>query len=188
MDQDKKTTTYGDEEGFHITVRPSFSDEGFELALWRRNHGTAGFTIFDRTKAERIAALLYEELLPEYNEQERRQKVDIQKMMEEMEKRPKPKPLKILKNAPIVKVLECPECNKLIPHDEVSEERVYECSACGTTGTGDDGRRCESCHKFAAKLSDTSCPECGAAMDDADEVEAQRATNGTLVLVEQRSP
>jgi predicted RNA-binding Zn-ribbon protein involved in translation (DUF1610 family) len=183
---DKKTTVYGNEEGFHVTVRPAFGSYGYEVTVWNRNSGSGGLPAFtDRDKAERVAAFLYEQLLPEYEEQQRYQKESIEKFMAEQAK--KPKPLKIPKNAPRVKVLECPECNKLIPPDDVSDERVYECNNCGTTGTGEDGRRCDQCHKFTAKVSDTSCPECGAAMDDAEEVEAQRATNGTLVKVEQHS-
>lgn len=184
---DDKTTTYGDVEGFHVTVRPAFGGDGYELTIWRRNHGSAGFSIANREKAERIALSLYEELLPEHVEQERLQKIATQKLMDELAKRPKPKPLKIPKNAPKIDVLECPECNDLIPPDEVSDERVYECNECGTSGAGDDARRCDQCNKFTAKVSDTSCPECSAAMDDAETVQAQRATNKTLVKVEQPS-
>lgn len=66
-------------------------------------------------------------------------------------------------------------------HAEVSDDRVYECGECGTKGAGSDARQCEQCHKFAGKISDTSCPECEAPMDDAETVQAQRATNGELV-------
>lgn len=189
MNQENETTSYGDEEGFHLTVCPAFGDgDLYEITIWRRNHGIGGFPeIADRAKAERVAGFLYEELLPEYNKQVRRQEESMEKFDAEMAKRPKPNPLKVSKNAPKVKVLLCPECQELVLPENVSDERVYECNACGTTETGDDGRRCEQCNKFAAKISDTSCPECGAAMDDAEKVEAQRATIGTLVQVEQPS-
>ncbi|MEK6281849.1 MAG: hypothetical protein AABN95_15965 [Acidobacteriota bacterium] len=181
----KETTIYGDEEGFHLTVRPSFGGDGFELTVWRRNHGTAGFTVFGREKAERLAAFLYEELLPEYNHQERQQKIEVQKIMNELAARPKPKPVRVAKNAPKIDVLICPECSELIPLEDVSDERVYECGECGTSGAGDDARRCDQCNKFTAKVSETSCPECGGAMDDAEKAQAQRATDKTtLVQVE----
>lgn len=187
--QNRNETRYGDSDDFYVTVRPSFGDYGFEVTVWRRNHGMGGFPpVVDRAKAERIAAFLYEQLLPEHEEKCRYEKEQYKRYEAQQAKRPKPKPLKILKNALKVKVLECPECSALIPRDEVSDERVYECSTCGTTAAGDDGRRCDQCNKFAAKISDTSCPECDAAMDDAEEVEAQRATDNTLVKVEQHSP
>lgn len=176
---------YGDGGDFRVTVRRDhWESDAYNITLWNRNHGTSFPTIFDEQKANTVAAFLYETLLPHYEEAQRRQAESSEKMMAEIMSRPKPKPPRIPKNAPIITVLECPDCNALTPPDEVSDERVYECNTCGTTGTGDDGRRCDQCNKFTAKLSDTSCPECGAAMDDAEEVQAQRATNKTLVKVE----
>jgi hypothetical protein len=173
--------TFGNSEGFHITVREAFGSEGFEITIWMRNSGGGGLPVIrTQEKAVRIAEFLYDSLLPEFEAQWQRQQADIKLMMEEMAKRPKPKPVKIPKNAPIINVLECPSCNDLILPEDVGDERVYECNNCGTTGTGDDGRRCEQCNKFAAKISDTSCPECDGPMDDAETVEAQRATNGSL--------
>lgn len=174
----------GEENGFHITVTNAGFDEGFNVTIWRRNHGTAGFgAIREQEKAERIARFLYDELQPEYEAERKRHKKLAERHNAEMAKRPKPRPVKVLKNAPKIDVLICPECNALIPLDEVSDERVYECGECGTSGTGEDARRCDQCNKFTAKVSDTSCPECDAAMDDAEKTQAQRATDGTLIQV-----
>lgn len=177
----------GDEEGFHITVDRDFNSEGFSIAIWKRNHGTAGFNIQEESKAVAMAEYLYENLLPEYEAQELRHKEWMKKFDEEQAKKPKPKPPHIPKNAPKIDVLICPQCDALIPPDEVSDERVYECSTCSTTGTGEDGRRCEQCNKFTAKISDTSCPECDGPMDDAEKTQAQRATNKELVRVAEAS-
>lgn len=178
--------TLGDENGFHVTVElAAFSEDGFSITIWRRNSGSGGLGVIrEQEKAERIARYLYENLLPEYEAERIRLQESIGRHSAEMAKRPKPKPLKIPKNAPKIDVLECPECYALILPDEVSDERVYECGECGTTGAGSDARQCDQCHKFTAKISDTSCPECDGPMDDAETVQAQRATNKTLVKVE----
>lgn len=177
--------TLGNESDFHITADREFGGEGFGVTIWRGNHGTAVLGVIrEESKAKAIATYLYEQLEPEYQAERTRQAKHIAKWESEQAKKPKPKPPKILKNAPKVRVLVCLECEALIPPDEVSDERVYECNTCGTTGTGEDGRRCEQCNKFTAKMSDTSCPECGAAMDDAEAAEAQQATNGELIKVE----
>jgi hypothetical protein len=154
-------------------VREAFTGEGFEVTIWRRGSGTGGFPpIREQDKAVRLAEFLYNELLPEYEADNQRMKEIIRRMDAEMAKRPKPKPPKVKKNAPVIKVLICPECSELIAPEDVSDARVYECGECGTKGTGDDGRRCDQCHKFTAKISDTSCPECSGPMDDAEETEA----------------
>ena len=54
-----------------------------------------------------------------------------------------------------VDVLRCDSCDDLV---ESVEGPVYECSRCGGVQMGD--RRCESCHVFMAKVSDTACPNC----------------------------
>ncbi|HEY0174453.1 MAG TPA: hypothetical protein VGB98_25780 [Pyrinomonadaceae bacterium] len=174
---------FGDKSGFHITVSSDpFGEAGYSIMMWKRNQGTAGFPLIrDYDKAIKIAAFLYENLAPEWEVQARAQEELSNRLMAELEARPKPKPPRVKKNAPRIPVLVCPDCDALVPEDEVSDERVYECQQCGTKGTGEEGRRCESCSKFASKISDTSCPECGGAMDDAEKAEAQRATDGTLV-------
>jgi hypothetical protein len=179
---------HGDEEGFHITVGREYSGSGFTVMVWHGNRGTSGLeTIRDYSKARAMAEYLYENLLPEYEAEQKRRKERLAKFLAEMDARPKPKPPRIPKNAPILDVLECPDCNELILPDEVrgplDDGRVYECGECGTRATGPEGRQCEQCHKFTAKLSDTSCPKCEAPMDDQETVQAQRATNKKLVKV-----
>lgn len=179
----KYIVLHGSEDGFHVTVeRAAFNDDGFSIVLWNRNSGMGGFPVIrDQAKAERIAKFLYDELLPEHEAQHQRQMESIARYMEEDAKRPKPKPPRVPKNAPILDVLECPECQALMPPDDVGEERVYECGECGQKGVGDDGRRCDQCNKFCAKISDTSCPECDGPMDEAETVKAKRATNKELI-------
>jgi len=60
---------------------------------------------------------------------------------------------------------ECSECEaKFI--DTSDAQPLYECSSCGSIFTEEnsaDGgsNRCPDCNKFAAKISDLGCPECG---------------------------
>lgn len=173
----------GPEDGYHITVDREFG-EGFGVTIWRANHGMSGLGVIrEEEKANAIAQYLYENLAPEYEAERLRQQESFAKYMAEEAKKPKPKPPRVPKNAPKIIALECPECNALIRFEDVSDERVYECNNCGTSGAGEDAQRCEQCNKFAAKVSDTSCPECGAAMDDAKTAQAQKATNGELIKI-----
>lgn len=64
----------------------------------------------------------------------------------------------------------CPDCGHTDDEEAFFEEKAYECSQCGQTGVGEEGKRCSSCNRFAAKVSDMSCPECQAAIDELDEV------------------
>lgn len=175
----------GDVENFHITVRQCWTDkETYELTIWHRNQGVSGLpSIRDCAKAEAMAAYLYENLLPEYVAGRERQEESFRQFEAELAKRPKPKPVKVPKNAPILPAFLCSQCGELTL--EKNDEPVYECGQCGTTGTGEDGRRCDQCHKFTAKISETSCPQCEAAMDDAEDVHVRQATDGTLVRYEQ---
>lgn len=174
--------TVGDEAAFHVTVRASGFDDGCSITIWRGNHGTGCFSVEDESKAIKIAKYLYKQFLPEYNTERKRQQESSARIMAELAARPKPKPVKVSKNAPKIDVLICSECGALVPPDEISDERVYECGECGIKGAGSDARQCDQCHKFCAKVSDTSCPDCEAPMDDAEAGQAQRATNNKLVL------
>jgi predicted RNA-binding Zn-ribbon protein involved in translation (DUF1610 family) len=62
-----------------------------------------------------------------------------------------------------VEGFQCTECGAVM--EEENREPLYECSECGTVfnrNNSADGasHRCPDCNKFAAKLSDSSCPEC----------------------------
>ncbi len=182
---DHYVATFGDENDWHITAGRVFGEDGFEVTIWRGNHGTSGLGVIrDEGKAREIAEYLYNRLLPEYEAERARQKEKYKEFTAELLARPKPKPPRVKKNAPKVDVFECPECQELIAPEDVRDDRVYECGECGTKSTGDDGRRCGQCNKFAAKISDTSCPECDGPMDDAETVQAQQATDGTWVKCE----
>lgn len=173
----------GTEGGFRVEVASDpWEADQWSITFWRHNHGSGlPYSVTGKEKALALGEYLYETLLPEFGATERRQKLDSKRHLAELRSRPKPKPPKIPKKAPILDVVVCGECSRLILPDNVSDERVYECSRCNQVFTGDDARRCEQCNIFTAKISDTSCPECGAAMDDAERGHAQRATNGELV-------
>lgn len=173
----------GKHENFRVEVRPSWDDpEQWSITFWNHNHGSGlPYSLTGEAKAFALGQHLYDQLFPEFVVAEKRQKESMRRFNAEMAARPKRKAPKIAKNAPILNVLICNDCYHLILPDDVSDERVYECSRCNQTTSGDDARRCEQCNIFTVKVSDTSCPECGAAMDDAEKGNAQRATNGELV-------
>jgi hypothetical protein len=181
------TFTIGDESSFHITVHQSFvNDNCFDITVWASSYGsTVPPEIRDRDKAFRIAQFLYNELLPEHVAKQERQKADVKRFDEERAARPKPKPARVLKNAPVFEVLMCPECEEPFEEDSIGEP-VYECSNCGTKGVGEDARRCSECSKFTAKQSDASCPECeeGIEVSDCARVNAQRDTSGEIRVME----
>lgn len=154
----KYNSQYGTDDGFRVTVEPAaFGDRGFSITIWNRNNGMSGMGVIrEQSKAERIAKFLYDELLPEFKAEQIRLRESIARHDAEMAAKPKPKPPKIQKNAPVIDVLVCSECGELIPPDEISDERVYECGECGASGAGEDARRCDQCNKFTAKVADSS--------------------------------
>lgn len=177
----------GDEKSFHITVRDAFTgDGGYDVTIWPSNHGTTlSQSIKDPAKAERIARFLYEELLPENARSKELQNQRIREFEEEQKRKPKPKLAIVPKNAPVFEVLICPDCEEPFEEDDIGEA-VYECSTCGQKGIGEDGRRCGDCHRFNAKQSDHSCPECEAEIDIDSDIKrtlAKRATDGSIRLI-----
>lgn len=60
----------------------------------------------------------------------------------------------------------CEACCTLLPRDEVDEScRLYECADCGYFVS--DSNRCESCNKFASRVGQVGCVECGQGALDA---------------------
>ena len=62
----------------------------------------------------------------------------------------------------------CRECEHLETAEEHEETPLFECSECGAVFTREgsaDGssHRCPGSNKFARKLTDHGCPECGEA-------------------------
>lgn len=63
----------------------------------------------------------------------------------------------------------CPICeNEADPAD--FDQRIYECSRCGTKQREDEGNRCTSCNIFMAKLSERSCESCNEEIEDGEEL------------------
>tara|TARA_R110000824_G_scaffold68237_1_gene176605 strand:+ start:1271 stop:1900 length:630 start_codon:yes stop_codon:yes gene_type:complete len=68
-------------------------------------------------------------------------------------------------------VLLCRDCTGCFPLDEpVPDGPIYECGSCGLAAIGEDGRSCDNCHRFNAKIFDATvgvCPDCEEAPLDA---------------------
>lgn len=67
-------------------------------------------------------------------------------------------------NAAKVEAWECDSCGALV--EEPGDEPLYECGDCGQRFNRENSytgwnHQCPTCHKFASKLDDVSCPECG---------------------------
>jgi len=70
--------------------------------------------------------------------------------------------------------------------EESSESPLYECGDCGDSFTRDnsaDGasNRCPSCNKFAARIADVGCDDCGES--EAIQVDAVACECGTIFEV-----
>lgn len=71
----------------------------------------------------------------------------------------------------------CDSCDMLYDDDSANFEPLYECQNCGTrfirsnSMTGDN-HQCPDCAKFASKLSDNGCEDCGEG--DCEETELWR--------------
>jgi hypothetical protein len=169
-----------------VEVRPSFGEPG----LWDIGvHGPGSFTIQnirDLDKALRVGLYLRDELEPEVvaenarREQWRRDD-DERRRVKDEEERPAREAAarareKALAEAEPEDAAKCPEC-EYVGDPEDFDEPLYECSTDGATARGyEDGRICDQCHKFRAKVSDTSCPECEAAVEPVT-VQAKRIDN-----------
>jgi hypothetical protein len=149
----------------------------YRLVVWSRSGGSGfGVTIETIEKARAVAEYLYEVLKPEHERDEREQDERTNRMHEQMsaesakrrieEKRARRKRLaKITSETPTVEKIKCPECEH-IDDPDAFDEPAYECGGCSSTGRGEDGRRCDQCHRFRARVGLCSCPECEAPIED----------------------
>jgi hypothetical protein len=176
-------------KGMAVEVSPS-SGGGGKDDIWDLHvHGPGSFTIQcirPLDKAMRVALYLYDELEAEHTaEQERRdaqyREFDLERKARDEAERPAReaaarKREKRLEAAEIVEAAKCPECDHVGDPDDF-DEPLYECSQDGATARGyDDGRICDQCHKFRAKVSDTSCPQCEQAVEP-EHVQAKEIDN-----------
>lgn len=178
---------------FAVEVRPGFGNSDLYMVSVAR--GGSGSTvqpeIRDWRKACALADHLYEVLLPEHlAERARIEERDRQWAAERAAQAPARKAAaaahaKLVAAAPVVTAYQCPECDHLEGSPDEFEVPAYECSTCGTTGRGEDGRRCEQCHRFAAKAADHSCPSCDSALDEGPAaVQAKQLPDGDLVALD----
>lgn len=183
------TKVYGDRGGFHVEVGPSFGvGDTWQVSIVNNNYGNViQPAIRDRAKALSLGQHLYEVLLPEY-EAERQQQAARNRAWEAGREAERPAReaaararREAARKAPEVEVGQCPECEHLAPVDEF-DEPGYECGSCGSTGRGDDGRRCDQCHRFRARASDYSCPACEQPLEEVTLVQARQLPDGELLL------
>lgn len=176
-------------------VSPAFGYDGFwSVTLWRRN-SNIGVSIqpeiHDRDLAIEVATFLRDKLSPcevvlEDRQKRRWQEEDERRRAREEQERPAREAAgrqreQDLREAPTVEVAECGTCGHLAEEPEF-DEPVYECSGCGSTARGiEEGRRCDSCHRFRAKVASLSCPECEEPQETLTLVEALRLPDGELV-------
>lgn len=176
-----------------VEVHPSYASFN-DPNLWDLVfHGPGSATIQEihgLDKALRVGLYLYDELAPEVllaNERRDRQRVEDNERRTAKDEAERPareaaarERAKALKAAPIEDATQCPECSHVGDAQDF-EERVYECSRCGQTLVGEDGRRCDQCNIFTAKVGDAACPNCGEAVEPV-EVQAKRIGNELVAV------
>jgi DNA-directed RNA polymerase subunit RPC12/RpoP len=64
------------------------------------------------------------------------------------------------------KLYKCQDCRALTAMDGTDVEPLYECNSCGTmfvksNSADGESHRCPVCNKFASKVTDTGCVDCG---------------------------
>lgn len=181
---------------FYVEVKPSFGamavGECYMVSVIRGNSGSSiQPEIRDWRAACALADHLYAVLAPEQaaheaaNERRNREWHAEQQAKEPARREAAAKAererLAAARTAPKVRAAVCPECDELA-EDEDYCEPTYECGTCGTTGRGEEGRRCEQCHKFTAKATHWSCPSCEVGLEETPElVAARKLPDGKLV-------
>jgi hypothetical protein len=172
---------YGSHDGY-IVVAPS-SSRFDEPDVWDiQLHVCGAATIQEVTGldvAKALALHLFETLMPMHKlarerSDRRYQEFEARRKVRDEEERPaREKAARALKkrlaSAPVEEAAKCPECAHVDEPDEFGVPG-YECSRCGSTGRGEDGRRCDQCHIFRARASDLSCPSCEAPLESTEAV------------------
>jgi len=146
----------------------------------------------DRDKAERIAEYLRAELGPENEEVVALETIRYEQMDRDMrarqeerdaeakcERATRKSKLDAGEGTPATRE-KCPSCGELAEAGDY-DEPVYECSRCGQSVRGEDGRRCASCNIFTAKVADLSCPSCEEALEGEPETIEGQEIDGVFV-------
>ncbi len=201
MPVDMRTKTFRDEndgeDGLHLEVRRSFDSfedepQRFEIICYKRNSGMGmGVSIGSFERACEIAERWFEELLPEYREQQRlseirweKQKVRMERESSEHKEREKQERAERRAKAKqaTVKVERaiCPECDHADERSAFDIE-VRECSRCGQTYVGEDARRCPECNIFTARVGDLACPACEQPLEAEPELVTGVEVDGVFV-------
>lgn len=173
---------YGSRDGY-VTVDVSATG-GRDADLWDIHlHVCGACTIQEITGlavAKELALHLYETLMPHaalararsdarYAEMEARRKAEAEASRPAREKAARELAARLAK-APVAEAPKCPECGHIGEDEDDFGTPGYECSRCGSTGRGADGRRCDSCHIFRARTTDLSCPDCEAPLESTETV------------------
>jgi hypothetical protein len=173
---------YGSRDGY-VVVAPSSTAGRDEPDVWDiQLHVCGAGTIQEITGldvAKALALTLFETLMPmqklaRERSERRYQEFEAERRARQEEERPGREKAarelaKRLAKAPVEEAAKCPECSHVDEPDEFGVPG-YECSRCGSTGRGEDGRRCDQCHIFRARTTDLSCPSCEAPLDATEAV------------------
>jgi hypothetical protein len=182
------------EREFSVIAQRSYGvdPDRFDVVIRDGNHGMVIQCEAEQEAAEEIAAWLGPKLEPLFRDKAVRQEQRIRQMDKERRARDeKERPererrererAKRIKTAPRVTAHRCPDCGHVDDPEEFLETG-YECSACGSTGRGPDGRRCDQCHRFRARVADCSCPSCEAPLEEVEVVSEAVELDGEIVEV-----
>lgn len=187
----------GDRGRWYVSVDPSATSFD-EPDIWDIHLHVAGASTIQAIrgldKALRIALYLYDELLPEAQaererSEERYQESERQRWARHEAERPERERAarereKLLAETEPEEAAKCPECGH-VDHSDEFDVPVYECSRCGSTGRGEEGRRCDQCHIFRFKVASKSCPVCEAPTDDEEMAVQAKHINNEYVEVTQ---
>jgi rubrerythrin len=191
-------------DSFGVEVRTSHDSwDGqpprYEVTIWRgktnKSGSGLGNSIGEWEKAEAIGVYLYRMLADENAEAERLADERWQVTKAAMDARSaeraaeakaarKARRAKVTAETERVERYKCPECDH-VDDGEAFDQPVYECSRCGNTIVGEDGRRCPDCNIFTAKAGTIACPGCEQALDTDPDVVVGVIIDGTFMPEEE---